>query len=45
MYALMKDVEILLQNGVEEIKMVRGETFLDSLILSVAAEKNQIASV
>lgn len=45
MYALMKDVEILLQNGIEEIKMVRGETFLDSLILSVAAEKNQIPSV
>lgn len=45
MYALMKDVEILLQNGIEEIKMVRGETFLDSLILSVAAEKNQIANV
>lgn len=45
MYTLMKDVEILLDNNIEEIKMVRGETFLDSLILSVEAAKNQITSV
>lgn len=40
MYVLMKDVEILLQNGIDEIKMVRGETFLDSLIRSVDAAKS-----